>query len=423
MSAPPTPVPDSTARIFLRISLPLVGISFLNQGIRSVTAVIGPEIAAEFALSASDLGLLAALLFAAYASAQIPVGVALDRYGPGTVQTVLGLVIAVGAVVFALAESFPVLALGRVVMGVGIAAALMALMKAHAQWYRPAQVAFANGACVCLGALGGLAATWPASLALRITDWRGVMLVVAAIALAVAVWVWRLVPDRPPGAPPPTATLAQAFATVGAIYRSPKFWRLVPAVAMLSALNFTFQGLWAGPWLRDVAGLGIEARAQVLFAYAAGLAAGSLLWGAAASALAARGVRPMLAIQGAMAVMAAVQVVLMLRPEHFLMPLWALFAFASAAGSVGYTLIAQTFPLGQTGRVATAMNATMLAMVFVLQSAIGWVLDFWPRTAAGGWDPHAYTAALAMTLAAQLAAVAWMAAGSRSSGTRLSAPA
>lgn len=407
---------------FIRVSLPLVGMSFLNQGIRSVTAVIGPEIAQEFHLTAADLGLLSALLFAAYGAAQIPVGVALDRFGPGTVQTVLALLIAGGSVLFAMADGFTPLAAARLVIGVGIAAALMAQMKASAQWYPPTRVPFINGLCVCLGALGGLAATWPASLALRFTDWRGVTFGIAALALATALWVRLSVPDRPPGTAPPSTSLAAAIAAVGTIYRSARFWRLVPAVAMLSALNFTWQGLWAGPWLRDVAGLGTEARAQVLFVYAAGLAAGSLGWGAIASQLAARGINAMRAVQAAMLALGAIQLVLILRPDHFLMPLWAAFSFSAAAGSIGYSLIAQTFPVSLTGRVSTAINATMLAMVFVLQSAIGAVLDFWPRTQAGGWDPRGYSASLAMTLLLQVGASAWMLLGrgvSAPSGDRL----
>ena len=393
---------------FLHVSLPLVGVSFLNQGVRSVTAVIGPEIAAEFHLSAGDLGLLAALMFAAYGVAQIPVGVALDRFGPGTVQTVLSLTIAAGSLLFALADGFALLAAGRLVLGVGIAAALMALMKATAQWYAPARVPFVNGLCVCLGALGGLAATWPASLALRVTDWRGVSLGIAALALIVALWVRLSVPDRPPGAARPSTSLAATIAAVGTIFGSRRFWRLVPAVAMLSALNFTWQGLWAGPWLRDVAGLDTEARAQVLFVYAAGLAAGSLGWGAIASRLAGQGMNPMRAVQAAMAGLAVIQLLLALGPTHGLMLLWAGLSFTAAAGSVGYSIIAQTFPVALTGRVSTAMNATMLAMVFLLQSAIGAVLDLWPRTGSGGWDPHGYSAAFGMTLALQCAATLWM---------------
>ncbi len=393
---------------FLRVSLPLCGISFLNQAVRTVTAVIGPEIAVEFGLSASDLGLLAAVMFAAYAAAQIPVGVALDRYGAGVVQTVLGVTIAVGSVIFATAQGLAGLTLGRIVTGVGIAAALMALMTANAQWYPRDRVAGVNGACVCLGALGALAATWPVSLALRHTDWRGVTWGVVGLALVVAAWVRASVPARPPGTEPRRTTLRAELATVLAIYRSAKFWRFVPAVAMLSALNFTWQGLWAGPWLRDVAGLGVEARAGVLFAYAAGLASGSLLVGWAASRLTRAGLDAMVVVTGAMFGLMAVQALLMLRPVCGLSVLWAAFAFLAAAGSVGYTVIAQTFPLAVTGRVSTAINAYMLASVFLLQTAIGRVLDFWPRTEAGGWAPQGYTAALGLSLVVQAAATAWM---------------
>ena len=37
----------------------------------------------------------------------------------------------------------------------------------------------------------------------------------------------------------------------------------------------------------------------------------------------------------------------------------------------------------------------------VLQAAIGWILDLWPRTATGGWDPAGYSTALALSVAAQ----------------------
>jgi predicted MFS family arabinose efflux permease len=400
--------PPFQSHTFLRVSLPLCGISFLNQAVRTVTAVIGPEIATEFGLSASDLGLLAAVMFAAYACAQIPVGVALDRYGAGVVQAVLGVTIAVGSALFAVADGFAGLVVGRVVTGVGIAAALMALMTANAQWYPRDRVAAVNGACVCLGALGALAATWPVSLALRVTDWRGVTWGVVGLALAVAAWVWASVPARPPGIEPRRTTLSAEIATVLGIYRSPIFWRFVPAVAMLSAMNFTWLGLWAGPWLRDVAGLGTEARAGVLFAYAAGLASGSLLVGWAVSRFTRAGVDGMKVVTGTMFGLMAVQALLMLRPAAGLSVLWAAFAFLAAAGSVGYTVIAQQFPLSVTGRVSTAINAYMLATVFLMQTAIGRVLDFWPRTATGGWAPQGYTAALGLTLALQAAMTAWM---------------
>jgi hypothetical protein len=64
------------------------------------------------------------------------------------------------------------------------------------------------------------------------------------------------------------------------------------------------------------------------------------------------------------------------------------------------------FPTDQIGRVATAVNTLTLVGAFVLQAAIGWILDLWPRTATGGWDPNAYSAALVLSAVVQLLAVA-----------------
>ena len=49
----------------------------------------------------------------------------------------------------------------------------------------------------------------------------------------------------------------------------------------------------------------------------------------------------------------------------------------------------------------------------VLQAAIGWVLDFWPRTGSGGWDPRGYSAALAFSLLLQLFIAARLIGGRR----------
>ena len=88
---------------FARITLPLAAINFLNQGNRALVATIGPLLAIEFGLSASELGLLAACFFGAYAVAQLPIGVALDLHGPRKVQSTLAIVAAAGFLISAAA--------------------------------------------------------------------------------------------------------------------------------------------------------------------------------------------------------------------------------------------------------------------------------------------------------------------------------
>ena len=42
-----------------------------------------------------------------------------------------------------------------------------------------------------------------------------------------------------------------------------------------------------------------------------------------------------------------------------------------------------------------------------MQSLIGWILDLWPRTASGGWEPAGYQWAMGLSMLMQLAALAW----------------
>jgi predicted MFS family arabinose efflux permease len=400
-----------SAPSFARLTLPLAGLNFTNQASRTLIATIGPLLAVEFALSASELGLLAAMFFAAYAAAQLPVGLALDVWGARRVQALLALVAAAGFVLCALATGPFALAVGRVVTGIGISAGLIAMLKVNAQWHPKARVAQLTGWGVFIGSLGSLAATLPAAMLVPVLGWRGVFLLLGAMAVAVSLWIWLAVPERGPGPPPARRSLATEAREFGRIFADARFLRLMPAIALLSAMNFTYQGLWAGPWLRDVGGLDEAGRAALLLFYALGLMAGSAGFGHAASFLQARGWGPMTTPCVALGGMAAVQALLIVDPSHHVVVLgllWFVFALCGAAGPAGYAAIGQGFAPALAARVATAVNVAMLAMVFLLQNAIGWILDLWPRTAAGGWDPAGYAWSFGMTLALQAAAVAWM---------------
>src|SRR5918911_3062009 len=112
-------------RRFLKVTLPLSALNLINQASRTVMAIIGPVLAVEFSLSASELGLLAACMFAAYAAAQLPEGVALDVLGPRRVQAKFNLVAAAGFALFALADGVAGFVVGRVLLGIGVSAGLM----------------------------------------------------------------------------------------------------------------------------------------------------------------------------------------------------------------------------------------------------------------------------------------------------------
>jgi predicted MFS family arabinose efflux permease len=397
--------------IFLRVTLPLAFVNLLNQASRAMLAVIGPLLALEFSLSASDLGLLAAVLFVAYAGAQLPVGVALDRYGARRVQTALAALSGGAFLLCALADGVVMLGVGRFLTGIGIAAGLMAMLKANTQWFPKARVAAMTGSGVFIGGMGGMLATLPLQALLPMVGWRGGFVILALMSFAIAAWIWLSVADAPPGhVKPKTRGLLSEVKAFGPIFTHPYFVRFVPAIMVLSGLNFVYQGLWAGPWLRDVAGFDAEARAIVLFAYACGMAGGSLGNGQAASFLQARGHSPMLVPCIAMGVQIMLQALLIFHPP---MSLWALclvwfaFAYSGSAGPMGYAAVGQRFTAEFAGRVATAINGSMLVMVFILQYVIGAIIDLWPQTASGGWHAAGYAWAMGLTLALQAFTILW----------------
>lgn len=400
-------------RLFVVVTLPLATLNLINQASRTIMAVIGPVLAVEFAFSASELGLLAACMFVAYAAVQLPSGVALDLLGPRRVQAALSLVAAAGFAVFALSDGLLGFSVARIVLGVGVSAGLMAVIKANTQWFAPAKVAKMTGIAVALGGLGSILTTTPVQMALPTFGWRGVLWLLCAMSVAVAVWIFVSVRDQP------AARVRAGFRTevsvMMSILGSRVFWRYAPPVAMLAVLNFAYLGLWAGPWLRDVAGYEGVARANTLLLYALGMMAGVVVAGAATSRVQARGYPGMLVVLACTAGLVLAQIALALQPGGAAVPIaWLLFAFFAAASTTGYVVVGQMFPREQMARVSTAANTLTLVGAFLLQTAVGWLLDLWPRTATGGWDPRGYSTALALSAAIQaLLAIPLLAGGAK----------
>ena len=393
-------------RTFVGVTLPLAGLNWVNQAARGVMAVIGPVLAVEYGLTASQLGLLASVLFLAYCLWQLPMGVLLDVYGPRRVQTWMGLLAAAGCALFAVSDGIGGFMVARAMIGVGIAGGLMAVLKANSQFFARAEVAGVTGIAMFIAASGSLLATAPVEALLPHIGWRGAFWILVAITLAVSLWIFTSVADKPGQ---PSRGWRAEWGVVVAIGTSGIFWRLTPLIALMSIFTFTYHGLWAGPWLRDVAGLDGHARAATLFCYAIGMMTGGLVMGQLTSRVQKRGYPPMLVPAAAAGVMLLIQLGFGFGPRDFVTVtvLWSMLALIAAAGPPGYAVIAQFFPVEQMGRVSTVINTVVLGGAFLLQSLIGWILDLWPRSASGGWDPAGYFWAMLLSMAMQVFALLW----------------
>ncbi len=171
----------------------------------------------------------------------------LDRYGARRVQAALLLIAAIGAALFGAAEAFWALVFARAMIGLGVAAALTAGLKAIVLWFPRERVALLNGYMVMLGALGAVTATAPAEALIDWIGWRGFFELLAAATAASAVLIYVVVPEQAavlPKRPPPLS--------LKSVYANSRLWRSAPLSATCVGSAWALQGLWAAAWLTDV---------------------------------------------------------------------------------------------------------------------------------------------------------------------------
>lgn len=396
--------------LFLRVCLPFLAGYFVSYVYRSANAIIGPELAREFGLDAGGLGLLTGIYFFAFAAAQLPLGVLLDRYGPRRVNATLFLVAAAGAAWFALARSGTELTLARALIGLGVSGGLMASMSAFALWFAPERLATLNGIAFATGMLGAIAASVPLEAALRSFTWREVFGGLVAVNLGVCALLYFVVPERPrPRALAPLVTQLREFA---AIARDPAFWRVALAIGASQLAAVSLGTLWVATWLRDVAGYTQAEVARALLVFSLAMIAGYLGFGRAADRIARSGRSTLPLLAGGVAASSLCLALLAAGVKTGALVLWSAFFGCATAVVLSYALYSRRFPREMAGRVNTALNVFVFAGMFTGQWAVGLVLNLWPQTATG-YAPQAYSWALAGLWAVQAAGLAWLWSGRR----------
>jgi len=387
-----------------RVVLPFAAGYFLSYLYRTVNAVLAPEIGRAIHLDGSDIGLMTGIYFMTFAAAQLPLGILLDRFGPRRVESILLCFAAAGAFVFSLADSVPALVLGRALVGFGVSSCLMAALKANVQFFPPPRIPLMNGTILGAGGLGAIAATAPVQAALHMTDWRGVYAGVAVLTLGAASFLWLTVPDRPQ--PAGARGLRVQIAEVAEIYRDPGFWRVAPATMLSMGGFMSIQGLWAGPWLRDVAGFTPDQTATGLTVMAAAMALGYLSVGAMAEKLEKAGIPPV--TQGAIGMGLHVAALGAMAMGWSAAPL-ALAAFYGLTGtacSINYAVLTRRFPLRLAGRVNTSLNLTIFVAAFTIQWGLGALIGLWDKV-DGRWPPVAWAVGLGVPTLLTLLALIW----------------
>jgi MFS family permease len=257
---------------------PLLAIYVVSQLLRTSLGVIAPDLAVELQLSAVGIGLLSSTFFIGFAVAQIPLGMAIDRFGPRLCLLVGAAITAAGATAFALAEGQAGLVVSRALMGIGTAGSLMAPLTVYSHRFPPQRFATLTGLQLSVGMTGTLLATAPLGFLAASIGWRASFLVIAALTCCVGMTIFFVLQDDA-ASHNKAENFAQSLAGIAAILRISSIWRLFAMNLVVYSSFGLIAALWGGPYLAHTYGFGLEGRGALLLIAVIGQILGSSLWG------------------------------------------------------------------------------------------------------------------------------------------------
>jgi predicted MFS family arabinose efflux permease len=337
---------------------------------------------------------------------------ALDRFGPRATEMALMSFAIIGALIFAFADQFLTLVIGRVCIGIGVSACLMSAFSAFRTWFPAEQQPQLVSAMLVFGTFGALMTSWPVHEVLPFIGWRGVFIVMAVLS-ALAIFVLYIGLPMKAGIQPDSLAneidsdekASLSWKSYRPIMTNAFFWRILPLGIFCYGGFIAIQTLWFGPWLIQVMNYSATTAAQILFGFNAVLLCAYLTNAWILPKLAGIGIDTM----RYMTWMVGASIVLQACAFYWRGPWgwawWYLVAVACASYVLAQSLIVTYFPKAYSGRVSTTYNLSLFIGAFIVQWGIGYLVDL--GIAAGWSHAGAFDVALGVFLIAQAITFVW----------------
>ena len=361
---------------------------------RASNVTIGLDLMRDLAIGPEALGALTGAFFFGFAAMQIPCGFFFDRFGPRYTMVGMLILATTGCIVFAAAPSWPILLSGRVLMGAGFGCMLIGSMVVISRWFPPDRFSTLTAMVLSIGLIGNLAATTPLAWAAEAVGWRAVFGAAVVFVAVATVAVGLVVRDAPAGhpflarTPEPMRAMMQGLMEV---LRDPRLRPILALNFCNYACTFTVQGLWGGPFLREVHGLSPIQAGNVLLVAVIAYQLGMLTFGPLDCRL---DTRKWIAIGGTLVIICILATLALASHP----PIWVAIGaflgigFFSASSTMVMTHGRGIFPDRLIGRGMATMNTSVMLGVACMQTLSGIIVGAFEPLADGARSEPAYRA-------------------------------
>lgn len=365
---------------------------------RTAPAAIAGELTSAFAINSTVLGTLAATYFFVYTLLQIPVGVMADTLGPRLIVTVGALIAGAGSLLFGLAPTWELAAIGRTLVGIGVSVAFISLLKISAVWFPANRFATLVGVVQFTGNLGAVVAGAPLAWLVTVASWRTVFVGLGLLSIAMGIAAWIIVRDTPQqrafapvhAALPATSARTSWQKALLEVMSNRRTWPAFFVNIGIGGSFLAFAGLWAVPFLQQVYGMPRNVAAQHGSLLLLGVAIGSLIIGALSDRL--RNRRDVMRAYAFLYALTWLPWLLHWQPSPVASYAWFLLMGLLIPGFVLSWAVAKEVNRPEYAGMATSVvNVGIFLGAGLLQPLVGWVLD---RGRAAGDVAHAWDNAL-----------------------------
>lgn len=364
---------------FFRLFIPFGLGYFLSVLLGSANAIMSPVLVETFTLSPADLGLMTSIYLISFGIAQFPLGVLLDRYGARRTLAFSLLFAVLGTVVFARSNNLFHLVISRSLQGVGLSCALMAAFKAYSEYLLPENIPLVYSMQCLFGGIGGMVATRPISLILKVINWRELFIILAFLVFIVIICVWFLPPYRQNYKKNNKVSFVFQLQTMFEFIRDPRFWKIAPIAITGDSVMFAYLYLWIGPWMKDVALLDSNLTSKyMLFAFT-GAAFGYFTNGALLNCFQRKNLisgEKLYFVTGVL--LSTFLLLIALMDPKISLYLWPIVMFLSTMTMISFSLLNRYFAILEVGRVMSLLNFMIFFTSFLMQWFIGLILNKYP---------------------------------------------
>jgi MFS family permease len=336
---------------------------FLEYAVRSAPAVMIPELAAVFRVSALGVSSILGMYYYTYAGTSLIAGVLLDRFGAKYVIAGGATVLAIGCLMFSLPN--PLMGdIGRLLQGAGSAFAFTGAVYLAAHGFPAQRLATAIGLTQCVGMLGGSAGQIIVGPVIKsLLSAPGFWVFIGLAVMAVAITLVSITPKEQS-----ISNGSQAASSwlepYKIVFMNPQSYLCGAVAGLLFAPTTILDMVWGVRFLQQDRAFEYGAAVTTASMVPLGWAIGCPLLGWLADKLNRR--KPALLL-GALVMLACI---VQLTYASSLMPEWItllLFGIGSGAAMIPYTIIKEVNPDRVKGSATGAMNF----LTFTVTAVIG----------------------------------------------------